>query len=234
MSTWDTSGWVLNTAANVFDGCRALEEIIGIDRWDTANWRVTTIAAMFNYCLSLKRLDLGNWDTSGWPLTTLSSTFAYCRSLEEIKGLENWDTSNWALTTMAYMFQSCVSLRAVDISGWDTAGWNLTSIYLIMDGCNSLEVLKYPETMNMRNATNTNYVSSNTLTLADCNFYSCPISVYARGDYAPCLTRESLLSLVNKLPVIPAAKTLTLQQANRVKLAPEEIAIATQKGWTVA
>lgn len=49
-----------------------------------------------------------------------------------------------------------------------------------------------------------------------------------------CLTHESLLDVIDKLSQVESAKTLTLGSVNKAKLTIEEIAIATQKGWTVA
>ena len=49
-----------------------------------------------------------------------------------------------------------------------------------------------------------------------------------------CLTHESLLDVIDKLSQVASAKTLTLGSVNKAKLSVEEIAIATQKGWTVA
>ena len=72
--------------------------------------------------------------------------------------------------------------------------------------------------------------------MEECNFYIVPktLNVSCRGSYCYPLSRQSLLTLIAKLPTITTTRTLTLQQSNRLKLTPEEIAIATQKGWTVA
>lgn len=48
------------------------------------------------------------------------------------------------------------------------------------------------------------------------------------------LTHESLLSVINGLGTVTTATTLTLGTANKAKLSSEEIAIATEKGWTIA
>ena len=51
--------------------------------------------------------------------------------------------------------------------------------------------------------------------------------------YSLLLTKESILDLFENLEEVES-KTITLGAANTNKLTIEEIAIATQKGWTVA
>lgn len=235
LSVWDTSTWKLKNANAVFANCRSLEEIKGISTWETDTWILTTTASMFERCENLRMLDLSGWVTSGWALTTVASMFAYCRNLSDISSINAWDTTGWALTTMAYMFLMCSSLKTVDLSAWDASGWNVTSVYQIIDTARSMETFLFPENLSLASATNTNYVVTEQYSLKTCNFYSgVKINLACRGSYMPLISRESLLALVNKLPSLTVSRTLTLQQQNRLKLTPEEIAIATQKGWTVA
>ena len=46
------------------------------------------------------------------------------------------------------------------------------------------------------------------------------------------LSRESLLSIINNLEVV-SGETLTLGSVNLAKLTDDDIAIATNKGWSV-
>ena len=46
------------------------------------------------------------------------------------------------------------------------------------------------------------------------------------------LSRESLLSIINNLEVV-SGQTLTLGSVNLAKLTDDDIAIATNKGWSV-
>ena len=48
------------------------------------------------------------------------------------------------------------------------------------------------------------------------------------------LTHDSLLVIINALPTVATAQTLTLGSDNLSRLSSEEIAIATAKGWTLA
>ena len=48
------------------------------------------------------------------------------------------------------------------------------------------------------------------------------------------LTPASLIAIIDRLPTVTSALKLTLGQINMLKLADADIAVATQKGWTVA
>jgi len=57
----------------------------------------------------------------------------------------------------------------------------------------------------------------------DCTFVNCPY-----------LTSDSLRTIINRLPIVSSEKTITLGPQNLLKLTESDIAIATNKGWTVA
>ena len=58
-------------------------------------------------------------------------------------------------------------------------------------------------------------------------------SVYNFSN-CPMLTYESLIGILNKLPVSTKALTLTIGSTNLAKLTDEDKKIATDKGWTLA
>ena len=62
------------------------------------------------------------------------------------------------------------------------------------------------------------------------------VKIYVNHTYvaALMLTSASLRAILQRLPTVTAARTITLGQTNKLKLTAEEIAVATQKGWTVA
>lgn len=51
---------------------------------------------------------------------------------------------------------------------------------------------------------------------------------------SPHLTHDSLLVVLNTLPTVDTAQTLTLHANSKSLLSEEDIAIATEKGWTIA
>ena len=66
------------------------------------------------------------------------------------------------------------------------------------------------------------------------NFTGYKLSVNHKYDQAYKLTRASLNSIISRLPTVTGSKTITLGKVNKLKLTSAEIAVATQKGWTVA
>lgn len=53
-------------------------------------------------------------------------------------------------------------------------------------------------------------------------------------SYCTALSYDSLIYLINNLVETTTAKTVSLGSENLAKLTDEEIAIATEKGWTLA
>ena len=186
---------------------------------------VTSLNSCWYNMYSLEELDLSYFDTSNWAVTTLAGCFNGCSSLLKLD-LSGWDTHNWAVTNMGYCFYGLGSLREIDLSGWDTSGFNLTSFQYVFNAANviiaKISALKYSGTGSIT------YINSRRLT----DLY--PMSLSTNLNYGNCinLTHDSLLRILNSLPV--GAYTLTLGALNKSRLTQDEIAIATDKGWTVA
>jgi hypothetical protein len=62
-----------------------------------------------------------------------------------------------------------------------------------------------------------------------------PKNINANLSVSACtlLTHDSLMSIINNLMTVTSTKTLTLGATNLAKLTADEVAIATNKGWTV-
>ena len=69
--------------------------------------------------------------------------------------------------------------------------------------------------------------------LKECNFYRIKNSNASISGWN-CLSRASLIALLDKLQLTTTRRTLTIGKGNMLKLTADEIAVATQKGWTVA
>ena len=235
LSTWNTTNWAVTTFISAFRYCYSLTEIIGISSFNTSNWKITSLVEVFNSCFSLKTLDLSGWDTSDWVVTTLASMFTWCESLETLT-IGNWDTSGWKVTAMNSMFNECRSLKEIDLSRWDTSLWALTTCQSMISNCFALETLYMPDnfTTSTFKVTNANYQLPYSAVPCLKNFNGYPITVNTNWSAFYCLSTESLVSIINKLPEVTVARTLTLGVAHKQKLTTEQIAIATAKGWTVA
>ncbi len=142
----------------LFDGCRNLKEIRGLENLDTSNFR--NIRGLFLYCESLESLDLSNWkldklydmnnafemclnlkEIKGLEnfnlseVDTLSGVFKFCKSLKNVKGIENWNVSN--IRDADCLFMNCESLENVDLSNWKTD--NLKKMSCLFKNCNHLK-----------------------------------------------------------------------------------------------
>lgn len=128
-----------------------------------------------------------------------------------IDGFTQIDTSN--VTNMDSMFDTarCKNIPELDAS-------KVTNITSVVQNCTKLE--NFGGLLNLGKA-----------------FPDASISEkYALGlQNSPNLTHDSLMNVINKLYDISNKGTqiINLGDANKAKLTTEEIAIATNKGWTV-
>ena len=189
----------------IFYNCKSL---ITISQLDTS--KVTNMNEMFNSCSSLTSIPQLNTSNA----TSLFSMFGGCSKLTAIPQL---NTSN--VTDMGNVFYNCFSLTT--IPQLDTS--NVTNISRIFWGCDSLTNLG--GFINLGQAYKTtqsaNY-SNYTLTLSS----------------STKLTHDSLMNVINNLYNIASkgckVQKLVLGSTNLAKLTAEEIAIATNKGFSVS
>lgn len=146
-------------------------------------------------------------------------------------------------TTTANMFYNCSSLEVVDRINCPKA----SSVSRMFNNCPSLVTIEY---VNMSEATNitdfiyqcpelSNVGNFQNLGLAYLTTQSTNYSYYTL-TLANCtkLTHDSLFNIINGLYDISSVgvqpQQLILGSKNLAKLTSEEIAIATEKGWTVS
>ena len=249
VTEWDTQN--ANSLIGVFMMCVNLTEIKGIENWNTSKvtnmnqlfyqcykltslnisgWetgQVTDMGNMFQECEALASLDLSNWNIG--KVTTMNNMFYACRSLTEIIGIENFDTTE--LTQCYQMFYQCQLLTSLDLSEWNTS--KLTSAYWMFRTCSKLETLNVSgwvisETCATDIKQFTQYCENLT------NFNSFPMLKSMDFSSNTKLSTTSLLDIIDNLATITTSQTLTLGATNLAKLTEEQIAIATNKGWTVS
>lgn len=137
------------------------------------------------------------------------NTFFECSKLQKV--ILNTDNSDIYIADTISMFNGCSSLSSLTINGeWAS----LTQAYTMFAGCSSLTDLNGSAIW------------------------------YASVDLSPCpLTEASLLNMLNWLNdfTSPSSRameeyqgTLTLGSTNLAKLTEAQIAVATNKGWTLA
>ena len=189
----------------MFSSC---DNLTTIPQIDTSN--VTNMSYMFSSCSSLTTIP--QLDTSN--VTNMSSMFYNCTNLTTIPQI---DTSN--VTNMGYMFSSCHNLTTIP----QLNGEKLTSVAGTFGNCKSLE--NFNGIINLGQAY---------LTTQSANYSNYKLNLSACTN----LTYDSLMNIINSLYDIATlgvkSQQLILGDTNLAKLTEEEIAIATNKGWSVS
>lgn len=193
------------TLGHLFEYCGGLEEII----WPS-NLRemLEAKAEIYTYYTFRGCTSLKSVDLSNFYVgdsQNMTYMFAECQFLTSLD-LSSFDTSK--VTDMAYMFYNCMSLTSLDLSSFDTS--NVTYMYQPFGYCSKLTNVIWGN----------NWASNSAITSFDVS--SCPLS------------HDSCLDLFNKLATKSSNATLKLSTTTKGYMSEEEIAIATNKGWTVS
>ena len=245
LSEFDTSQVI--SMIEAFFQCNKLEEI-NLTNVDTSN--VTDMSMMFCICSNLTSLDVSNFDTSN--VTNMNNMFSLCSNLTSLD-VSNFNTSN--VTDMNSMFSKCKGLTSLDVSNFDTS--NVTNMDYMFDLCSNLTSIDLSgfETTKL---TSINDMFRECYKLKDLyiNFDLKLISEYQREIFLSCrsltnvvgkfnnykynldlsfspLTAQSAMVFINGLATVTETRRLSLSATTYDSLTPEQIAIATAKGWTV-
>lgn len=238
-------GMKISNAQYLFYGGARLELL---DLFLSLSENINNTSFMFNSCTSLKTLDLSKLNTRG--LYAMSSMFSGCTNLAEID-LSHLDTTSVA--NMGSLFNNCPKLTKVNVSGFNTS--NVTSAAQMFQGCKALVNLDLSHCdfgkvntiiSAFGNCTNlTNFKSPKNIGKAftqKSNNYQPYQQSYSSSTK---LTHDSLMDIINNLYDLNLihntanggtlyTQKITIGATNKAKLTAQEIAIATNKGWTVA
>lgn len=194
-----------NTFYRMFRNCTAL---IYVPSYDTS--KGTNFGEMFRGCTALTTIPPLNTSLG----TNFSSMFNECSALTSVPKL---DTSN--ATNLNYMFGNCINLRSIP----ELNAQNVTNIQSVYYYCSRLV-----DSGGFKN------LGQAYLTTQAANYSYYTLSLSSCGN----LTHESLMNVINNLYDIATkgcnAQKLVLSSTSLTKLTAEEIAIATNKGWTVS
>ena len=212
------------TNANAMFRGRSYLETLDLNGLDTS--QVTDMSNMFSQSNYLKDIKLSGFDTS--KVTNMSSMFNSCSSLTSLD-LSNFDTSN--VIYMPSMFMDCSGLTSLDLSSFDTS--NVMNMQYMFGWCDTLVNL---------------YINFDTSNVTDYDYFN---SIFMRDEklenvvgkfegakvnldlhFSP-LTPDSAMVFINGLATVTETRTLSLSATTYDSLTPEQIAIATSKGWTV-
>lgn len=188
----------------------------------------TSTAQMYYGCSQIKEVDLSGWNTSN--TTDMSETFYSCRGLTEID-VTNLDTSN--CSEMYGLFAGCHELKKIiGIEQLDTSkNINFTNMF-----SNCQKLTKLPEIDCSSNTTQTSSSNSpinNCYVLRDFGgLKGFNKRLYCNSAYS--LSYESLLNIINGLADGVSGQTLYLHQDCVNQLSDDDIAVATNKGWSIS
>lgn len=210
--------------------CQDLE-VLDVSDWDTTIWEVTNMGSAFIKCYSLKVLDLSSWNTENWTITNFQSTFSAMFKIKRMN-LSCFAGRQFPVTLVSSIFSNnCIP--EIDLTGWDYSQWNITNVnYGFANSTPYLKRLKGTATLGA-GVTNNHMVNSGGFNnLEDFDGFALEIDHSYANFYK--LSHQSLVNILTALPIVAESRKITLGQSNQNRLTPEEIAIATQKGWTVA
>lgn len=224
LTDFDVSGWDTSKVASMrrlFGDCNNLLRI-NLSGWDTSH--LTEMGHMFNGCTSLTSLDLSMLDTSN--VVYMGNMLRGCINLSYLL-INGIDTGN--VTDTREMFCECRSLISLDISSFDTS--NVVLMNQMFAGCNKLRTLTLGVfDMSKANITGI-FTNCNVLMTVTGKIVGIgqDISLASTG----ILTNESAMVFINGLAETDEPHTITFHKYVFNKLTPEQIAVATAKGWSV-
>ena len=203
-----------NGATNItamFFGCSSLPDVT----MDVAGVEVTT--QMFATCYKLTGVSLTNMDS----IVTAVSMFA-ASGLKDVSDMVLMGAEN-----VEYFFTGCKSLTSVVIDIGDA----LNSARFMFSACTALE---HAELYIDSDVYSTYKMFGGCTSLEFVHFKKLPDSDMSEINLDNCpLTHDSLVGLLNALPQSTGGYSFQIGQTNINKLTEEEIAIATDKGWTL-
>lgn len=243
----------LYTISNMLYECRALKQV---DAFDISGLKDEWgMVGLFNMCTSLE--EVGDFVLPP-TLKTLNATFQQC---ERLKKFPNWNTEN--ITSFEFCFGSAGTYNmwegnAMDISTfkWNTSsGENFMRMFAysgipsgpimntskaimvegMFEGCSVLTSLPEYDFSSLTNPPSLFGWSANENITDLGGFKNLKVGwSYGLVDMCPNLTVDSLMNVINKLGDVTDNPQTAIFGSNIEKLTPEQIQIATNKGWTIS
>ena len=201
----DTSN-VTNTV-RLFYYCQQLRTI---PQLDTSN--VTNMNEMFYYCETLTSIP--QLDTSN--VTSMNSMFYYCRRMIELPDFNSVKITNFGSQSYNTWLYNCSNIKKIGVVDCDS----VTNIGYFFGGSSQTYLTEFGGCRNLGKASSVSNTNS--------NYFM---------NYAPNLTYESVMNVINGLYDRASAGlsvlTLKLHANHLAMLNADDIAIATNKGWTI-
>lgn len=226
LTSLDLSGWNVSRVTNMsdmFSGCKKWTDFSFMKSWDLSS--VTSFNTVF--------ANSGISEFSGCVANNITGyingNFQRCSNLTKVS-YEGMNLIN-VIGNFYIGFTSCSSLKEVSFKNTNL---QFTSVFAMFEQCDLLETIDFTSCHFNYNSDSVAYDlkltnSVKNIIFSENSFEGSPTVIINSTS----LTVDSLLSLFNALVTISDSRTLKIGSANLVKLSPEQIKIATDKGWTV-
>ena len=227
LKTLDLSEFDTSQVTSMYEAFYQCSNLTSIDLTNVNTSKVTDMTLIFYGCKRLTSLDVSNFDTS--KVTSMDAMFNGCSNLTSLD-VSNFDTSN--VTLFERMFYGCNNLTSLDISNFDTS--KLIGLSDMFGGCNRLSDLY----LNFNISNITYSLGSFPYTFSYCFSLKNVVGKFEGTKFdlylSDCpLTAQSAMVFINGLATVTEKRRLSLSATTYDSLTPEQIAIATSKGWTV-
>ena len=221
LSSWDVSK--VNNMSNMFEDCKKWTDFSFMKSWDLSS--VTAFNTVFARSGISEFSGIVANNIKGY----INGCFQNCSNLTKVS-YEGMNLIN--VTGNFYIgFTSCSSLKEVSFKNTNL---QFTSAFAMFEKCDLLETIDFTSCHFNYNSDSVAYNfgltnSVKNIIFSENSFEGAPTVIINSTS----LTVDSLLSLFNALVNIPDSRTLKIGSTNLAKLSPEQIKIATDKGWTV-
>lgn len=233
--TIDTSN--VTNMSSMFTYVRSLKEITGLENLNTSN--VTNMGSMFEF-VALPEIDISMWDTSN--VNSIYNMFARTEAkIINISGLSFKKVTNMQNLFNGSKVETIIGFDGTSTSNVENMSWafyctNLKNLPQInCESANNISnMLQWSGNMALTSIGGLLNLGKGYDTTKPENFSNYSLKL----DYCPLLTHDSLMNVINGLYDIASKgvkpQQLVLGSTNLSKLTADEIAIATNKGWTVS
>ena len=215
----------VSTMEGMFNGCRKLQRIEGIEKWNTArnsNWGST-----FGNCNALTNLDPRNFILT--DAHAMGATFRGCYSAP----IENFDFSNWCTPNIQYLsgtFDGLKSIIELDVSTFNVS--SVGNLQGVFQGCTNLQRVNISNWILTEKHYNWQGDSDkwNPLNVGGM-FNNCPALVEVKMENSD---RFSIYKVAGVLPTRTADKPSTFIISMDTELDNELASLIESKGWNVS
>lgn len=162
--------------------------------------------------------------------TTLNNKFYSCGALQKVEFI-NCDYSN--VSGVSDTFSYCSLIKDIDMTDTQINLSDVSSSDTMFNSCYSLQTIKFPDaTINIGSSSFLFSTNPAVKTIEGAKFYR-SVQLYRQL----LLSGDSIRNIINGLIIntsITNTITFSYLSLSNANLAPEEIAIATSKNWTIA